>query len=216
MDSGGSCRGRSAISTISSAAAIASDSCAQASPCRRTIILSNGGRRSTAKNSARGRAIRMALPLFSWPRPEVTRDGLIPYTAQASAIARTSKFARPNEHRGFHAVSTQSGLRPRLHSAKSLQSAPRTVLFSESCYSFRQWRRSTVAELRKLAAIMAVDVVGYSRLMSEDEAGTAKAVREHRRAAVPIVQGLGGRIVKTMGDGVLLEFPSVVAAVECA
>jgi class 3 adenylate cyclase len=52
--------------------------------------------------------------------------------------------------------------------------------------------------------------------MSEDEAGTAKAVREHRRAAVPIVAGLGGRVVKTMGDGLLLEFPSVVAAVECA
>jgi class 3 adenylate cyclase/pimeloyl-ACP methyl ester carboxylesterase len=73
-----------------------------------------------------------------------------------------------------------------------------------------------MGETRKLAAIMAVDVVGYSRLMGEDEAGTAKAVREHRRAAVPIVAGLGGRIVKTMGDGLLLEFPSVVAAVECA
>ena len=73
-----------------------------------------------------------------------------------------------------------------------------------------------MGETRKLAAIMAVDVVGYSRLMSEDEAGTAKAVREHCRAAVPIVAGLGGRVVKTMGDGLLLEFPSVVAAVECA
>ena len=52
--------------------------------------------------------------------------------------------------------------------------------------------------------------------MSEDEAGTAKAVREHRRAAVPIVTSLGGRVVKIMGDGLLLEFPSVVAAVECA
>jgi len=71
-------------------------------------------------------------------------------------------------------------------------------------------------ETRRLAAIMAVDVVGYSRLMGEDEAGTAKAVREHRKAAAPIVAGLGGRVVKTMGDGVLLEFPSVVAAVECA
>ena len=73
-----------------------------------------------------------------------------------------------------------------------------------------------MAETRKLAAIMAVDVVGYSRLMGEDEAGTARAVREHREAARPIVAGLGGRIVKTMGDGLLLEFPSVVAAVECA
>ena len=73
-----------------------------------------------------------------------------------------------------------------------------------------------MGETRKLAAIMAVDVVGYSRLMGEDEAGTAKAVREHRKAAAPVVAGLGGRVVKTMGDGVLLEFPSVVAAVECA
>src|SRR5271168_3422992 len=69
---------------------------------------------------------------------------------------------------------------------------------------------------RRLAAILAADVVGYSRLMGEDEAGTARAVREHRDAARPIVAGLGGRIVKTMGDGLLLEFPSVVAAVECA
>jgi TolB-like protein/class 3 adenylate cyclase len=69
---------------------------------------------------------------------------------------------------------------------------------------------------RRLAAILAADVVGYSRLMGEDEAGTARAVREHREAARPIVTGLGGRIVKTTGDGLLLEFPSVVAAVECA
>ena len=73
-----------------------------------------------------------------------------------------------------------------------------------------------MAENRRLAAILAADVVGYSRLMGEDEAGTARAVREHREAARPIVAGFGGRIVKTTGDGLLLEFPSVVAAVECA
>ncbi len=69
---------------------------------------------------------------------------------------------------------------------------------------------------RRLAAILVADLVGYSRLMGEDEAGTARAVREHREAARPIVAGLGGRIVKTMGDGLLLEFPSVVDAAECA
>jgi adenylate cyclase len=69
---------------------------------------------------------------------------------------------------------------------------------------------------RRLAAILAVDVAGYSRLMGEDEAGTAKIVRERREAAAPIVRGFGGRLVKTTGDGVLSEFPSVVAAVECA
>ena len=69
---------------------------------------------------------------------------------------------------------------------------------------------------RRLAAILAADVVGYSRLMGEDEAGTALSVREHREAARPIIESRGGRIVKTTGDGLLLEFPSVVAAVECA
>jgi adenylate cyclase len=65
---------------------------------------------------------------------------------------------------------------------------------------------------RKLAAILAVDVAGYSRLMGEDKTGTAHAAREHREAVRPIVTTYGGRIVKTMRDGVLLEFPSVVAA----
>jgi class 3 adenylate cyclase len=69
---------------------------------------------------------------------------------------------------------------------------------------------------RKLAAILAADVVGYSRMMGEDEAGTAKAVRERREAAAPIVAAHGGRVFKTMGDGMFIEFPSVVAAVECA
>ena len=73
-----------------------------------------------------------------------------------------------------------------------------------------------MGETRKLAAILAADVVGYSRLMGEDEAGTAKLVRERREAATLIVRGFGGRLVKTTGDGVLLEFPSVVAAVECS
>ncbi len=73
-----------------------------------------------------------------------------------------------------------------------------------------------MTQTRRLAAILAADVVGYSRLMGEDEAGTALGVRERREAARPIVAGLGGRLVKTMGDGVLLEFPSIVAAVECA
>ena len=72
-----------------------------------------------------------------------------------------------------------------------------------------------MAQMRRLAAIMAIDVVGYSLLMGEDEVGTARAVRKHRDAARPIVLDRGGRIVKTMGDGLLLEFPSVVAAVEC-
>jgi TolB-like protein/Tfp pilus assembly protein PilF len=59
-------------------------------------------------------------------------------------------------------------------------------------------------------------MVGYSRLMGLDEAGTAQRLREHQAAMAPIVADAGGRIFKTMGDGVMIEFPSVVAAVECA
>src|SRR6516165_7067427 len=69
---------------------------------------------------------------------------------------------------------------------------------------------------RRLAAILAADVASYSRLMGKDEAGTAQALREHRSVADPLVAEHGGRIVKTTGDGVLIEFGSVVGAVECA
>jgi len=69
---------------------------------------------------------------------------------------------------------------------------------------------------RRLAAIVAADVAGYSRLMGLDEVGTAHTLREHRKVTDALVAKHGGRIVKTAGDGVLLEFPSVVDAVECA
>jgi TolB-like protein/class 3 adenylate cyclase/tetratricopeptide (TPR) repeat protein len=69
---------------------------------------------------------------------------------------------------------------------------------------------------RRLTAILAADIAGYSRLMGFDEVGTARALREHRAAVDPITASHGGRIVKTTGDGVLAEFPSIVAAVECA
>jgi len=69
---------------------------------------------------------------------------------------------------------------------------------------------------RRLTAILAADVAGYSRLMGQDEAGTARALREHRVAANPLIAEHAGRIVKTTGDGILIEFASVVGAVECA
>jgi adenylate cyclase len=72
-------------------------------------------------------------------------------------------------------------------------------------------------EKRRLTTIMAIDVVGYSRLMSEDEAGTLGALKDVRRAIVePLVTQFGGRVFKLMGDGALVEFPSVVKAVQCA
>lgn len=69
---------------------------------------------------------------------------------------------------------------------------------------------------RKLAAIVAADVAGYSRLMGVDEVGTARRLRECQTAVSAIVREHGGRVVNIAGDGMLLEFLSVVSAVECS
>jgi adenylate cyclase len=70
---------------------------------------------------------------------------------------------------------------------------------------------------RRLAAILVADVAGYSRLMAAHEEGTLTALQEHIRAFIePLISRFGGRIVKTTGDGILAEFGSAVAAVECA
>src|SRR6185295_12534172 len=70
---------------------------------------------------------------------------------------------------------------------------------------------------RRLAAILVADVVGYSRLMAADEALTLAALKERRKNIdEPLVRESGGRIVKFMGDGVLVEFPSAVNALRCA
>ena len=70
---------------------------------------------------------------------------------------------------------------------------------------------------RRLAAILAADVVGFSRLMGADEAGTLERLKSLRRELVqPKIAERSGRIVKLMGDGLLAEFPSVVEAVLCA
>ncbi len=70
---------------------------------------------------------------------------------------------------------------------------------------------------RRLAAILAADMVGYSRLMAADEAGTIRRQKALREAIIdPRIAQFGGRIVKTTGDGVLVEFGSVVDAVKCA
>ncbi len=70
---------------------------------------------------------------------------------------------------------------------------------------------------RRLAAILAADVVGYSRLMETDEAGTLAALKAHRAELIdPTVAAHNGRMVKLMGDGALTEFASVVDALLCA
>ncbi len=67
---------------------------------------------------------------------------------------------------------------------------------------------------RRLAAVVAVDVAGFSRLMGADEEGTLSVFKRHRRELIdPKIEEYGGRIVKTTGDGMLVEFSSVVDAV---
>src|SRR5215472_1441561 len=70
---------------------------------------------------------------------------------------------------------------------------------------------------RRLAAILAADVVGFSKLIGEDEAGTLAGLREILKGIVnPVLAEHGGRIFKLMGDGMLAEFPSAVQALQAA
>jgi adenylate cyclase len=69
---------------------------------------------------------------------------------------------------------------------------------------------------RRLSAIVCADVAGYSRMMGADEEGTHAAFKAHRSAIHPIILNHGGRVVKNTGDGFLLEFPSIVSAIESA
>jgi adenylate cyclase len=76
---------------------------------------------------------------------------------------------------------------------------------------------ATTTATRRLAAILAADVAGYSRLMGADEEGTHERLKAHLVELVdPKIREHHGRIVKTTGDGVLAEFASVVDAVRCA
>src|SRR3981081_4825567 len=69
---------------------------------------------------------------------------------------------------------------------------------------------------RRLSAILGADVPGYSRMMGVDEEGTHAAFKAHRSAVYPVILNHGGRLVKNTGDGFLLEFPSIVGALQCA
>jgi len=70
--------------------------------------------------------------------------------------------------------------------------------------------------LRRLAAILAADIAGYSALMGADEAGTVRDLKAHQAVVLPMITEHGGRIIDTAGDGILAEFSSVVNAAECA
>jgi TolB-like protein/class 3 adenylate cyclase len=69
---------------------------------------------------------------------------------------------------------------------------------------------------RRLAAILAADIMGYSRLMHEDEPATVRDLKAHQSVILPLIGRHGGRIIDTAGDGIMAEFPSVIGATECA
>ena len=69
---------------------------------------------------------------------------------------------------------------------------------------------------RRLAAILAADIAGYSRLMGADEGATVRDLKAHQAVVLPLVGSFGGTIVDTAGDGILATFPSAVRAMECA
>src|SRR5512132_567494 len=69
---------------------------------------------------------------------------------------------------------------------------------------------------RRLSAILAADIAGYSRLMGQDEAATVRDLKGHQTVILPVVGRHGGRIIDTAGDGILAEFPSVIGATACA
>jgi class 3 adenylate cyclase/pimeloyl-ACP methyl ester carboxylesterase len=72
------------------------------------------------------------------------------------------------------------------------------------------------SQTRKLAAILAADIAGYSALMGADESRTVRDLKGHQAVVLPMIGQFGGRIIDTAGDGILAEFASVVNAVECA
>src|SRR5207302_5306428 len=86
-----------------------------------------------------------------------------------------------------------------------------------SAHAVGERRLATERVERRLAAILAADVAGYSRLMGADEEGTHERLKAHFRQLIdPKIREHRGRIVKNTGDGMLAEFPSVVQAVRCA
>ncbi len=75
---------------------------------------------------------------------------------------------------------------------------------------------SVIPVQRRLAAVLAADIAGYSRLMAEDEAATVRDLKAHQGVVLPMIAAAGGRIIDLAGDGILAEFASIVTAVQCA
>ena len=161
-----------------------------------------------------------------WPGTIVEDSNL---TVQISALRRVLDRGRPQGSciqtipgRGYRFVGAVAQPTAELQLPPSPQNdAPLAVapLATEAGAqrSFSRPLLGAALPIRRLAAILALDVAGYSRLMGIDEEGTHERLKAHHRQLVePKIREHRGRIVKTTGDGMLVEFPSVVDAVRCA
>src|SRR5215468_11869018 len=102
-------------------------------------------------------------------------------------------------------------------SSGALSSSPGHSIVAAEKLLYTDGGAPVVREQRKLTAVLAADVVGYSRLMGRDESGTLARLREHRRSRLePTLARYGGRLVKLTGDGALVEFASAVDALSAA
>jgi adenylate cyclase len=161
-----------------------------------------------------------------WPGTIVEDSNL---TVQISALRRVLDRGRPQGSciqtipgRGYRFVGAVAQPTAEVQPPPSPQNdAPLAVasLATEAGAqrSFSRPLLGAALPIRRLAAILALDVAGYSRLMAIDEEGTHERLKAHHRQLVePKIREHRGRIVKTTGDGMLIEFPSVVDAVRCA
>jgi class 3 adenylate cyclase len=157
----------------------------------------------------------MWLPSSAVPRIFAVSQTIVTLTsANPPCRSTTGPFARTQ-------ASAPTGSTEFSISAKS-RSSRRAAHFDDiirAGLNFRVWEllflKGERVE-RRLAAVLSADVAGYSRLMGADEVGTLQALKAHRRELDPGIAEHKGRIVKTTGDGMLVEFASVVDAVTCA
>jgi class 3 adenylate cyclase len=137
--------------------------------------------------------------LARWLREKSGRVGIIMVTAAGDTIDRVA------------------GLETGADDYIAKPFAPRELLARVRSVLRRGAQDASTAATRRLAAILAADIAGYSRLIENDEEGTLARLRSLRRELIdPAVAAHHGRIVKTTGDGLLIEFASVVDAVRCA
>src|SRR6266481_17957 len=114
-------------------------------------------------------------------------------------------------------VSARPAFKPELSPPRRKSRNVRAVLYKGLRYALKAGGLTWMASPRRLAAILAADVAGYSRLIGANEEGTHERLKALRRELLdPKIAQHHGRIVKTTGDGLLMEFASVVDAVRCA